>query len=82
MAVQVVKVRRPAATFSSANPWIAILKGLWVSIRHFFGNLGLFLRGRQDFAIHFPEQRLVQPPALRGMAVLVKKHKKKKMKKK
>lgn len=70
MAVQVVKVRRPAAAFSSASPWFAILKGLWVTIRHFFGNLGLFLRGRQDFAIHFPEQRLVQPPALRGMPVL------------
>lgn len=71
MAVQVVKVRRPAPSWSSAWPWVAILRGLWVSIRHFFRNLGRFARGRQDFTIHFPEQRLVQPPALRGMPVLV-----------
>jgi NADH-quinone oxidoreductase subunit I len=71
MAVQVVKVLRPAQSMSSANPWLAILTGLWVSTRHFFRNLFLFARGRQDFAIHFPEQRLVQPPALRGMPVLV-----------
>jgi NADH-quinone oxidoreductase subunit I len=56
---------------SVANPLLAILSGLWVSSRHFFRNLSRFARGRQDFAIHFPEQRLVQPPALRGMPVLV-----------
>ena len=71
MAVQVVKVKRPAQPWSDAGPWLAILKGLWVSLRHFFRNLSLFARGRQDFAINFPEQRLVQPPALRGMPVLV-----------
>ena len=71
MAVQVVKVRRPAQSMSQANPLLAILSGLWVSTRHFFRNLSRFARGRQDFAIHFPEQRLVQPPALRGMPVLV-----------
>ncbi len=71
MAVQVVKVKRPAQPWSNARPWLAIVEGLWVSIRHLFRNLALFARGRQDFAIHFPEQRLVQPPALRGMPVLV-----------
>ncbi|HVN88305.1 MAG TPA: NADH-quinone oxidoreductase subunit I [Candidatus Binataceae bacterium] len=71
MAVQVVKVKRPAQSWSNARPWFAILKGLTVSLKHLFKNLGLFARGRQDFAIHFPEQRLVQPPAMRGMPVLV-----------
>ena len=71
MAVQVVKVSRPAPTWSSTRPWFALLVGLWVSTKHLFSNLWRFARGRQDFAIHFPEQRLVQPPALRGMPVLV-----------
>jgi NADH-quinone oxidoreductase subunit I len=71
MAVQVVKVKRPTQSWSNARPWLAILRGLWVSLRHLLRNLGLFARGRQDFTIHFPEQRLVQPPALRGMPVLV-----------
>ena len=71
MAVTVVKVKRPAAVWSSGRPYFAILVGLWVSTRHLLRNLGRFVRGRQDFAIHFPEQRLVQPPALRGMPVLV-----------
>ena len=71
MAVQVVKVKRPAPSWSSPRPWLAILRGLWVSMRHLLKSLGLFMRGRQNFAIHFPEQRLVQPPALRGMPVLV-----------
>ena len=71
MAVQVVKVKRPAQSWSNARPWLAIPRGLWVSLRHLFRNLFLFARGRQDFVINFPEQRLVQPPALRGMPVLV-----------
>jgi len=71
MAVTVVTVKRPAPPWSNARPWLAILQGLGVSLRHLLSNLFLFLRGRQDFAIHFPEQRLVQPPALRGMPVLV-----------
>jgi NADH-quinone oxidoreductase subunit I len=71
MAVQVVKVKRPAQRFSDARPWLAILKGLSVSMRHLLRNLWLFLRGRQDFVVYFPEQRFVQPPALRGMPVLV-----------
>lgn len=49
----------------------AILVGLWVATAHFFRNLFTFARGRQDFTVHFPEQRFVQPPAMRGMPVLV-----------
>ncbi len=71
MAVRVVKVARPVAPWWHASPWTAILVGLWVSIRHFFRNLFLFARGKQDFTVYYPEQRLVQPPALRGMPVLV-----------
>ena len=71
MAVRVVKVARPVAPWWHASPWTAILVGLWVSIRHFFRNLFLFTRGKQDFTVYYPEQRLVQPPALRGMPVLV-----------
>ncbi len=71
MANQVVKVKRPQAHLSRARPWLAIFKGLWVSSRHFLRNFGLYARGRQDFVVNFPEQRFVQPPALRGMPVLV-----------
>jgi NADH-quinone oxidoreductase subunit I len=71
MAIQVVKVKRPTQRWSNARPWLAVLVGLWVSLRHILRNLGRYARGRQDFAIYFPEQRLVQPPAMRGMPVLV-----------
>jgi len=71
MAVQVVKVARPAAPWWHASPWLAIIVGLGVTTRHFLRNFFLFARGKQDFTIYFPEQRLVQPPALRGMPVLV-----------
>jgi NADH-quinone oxidoreductase subunit I len=71
MAVQVVKVKRPAQPLPSGWSWLAIIKGLWISTRHFFVNLGRFATGSQDFTVYFPEQRLVQPPALRGMPVLV-----------
>lgn len=70
MASQVVKVKRPQQPLSRTRPWIAVLKGLWVSSRHFLRNFGLYARGRQDFVVNFPEQRFVQPPALRGMPVL------------
>jgi NADH-quinone oxidoreductase subunit I len=71
MAVRVITVARPDAPWWNTRPWVAILAGLWVSSRHLLRNLFSFARGGQDFAIHFPEQRLVQPPALRGMPVLV-----------
>ncbi len=71
MAVRVVKVKRPVAPWWSSQPWIALLVGLAVAARHFFVNFFGFARGRQDFTIYFPEQRLLQPPAMRGMPVLV-----------
>lgn len=71
MATQVVKVQRPEPGLASTRPFTAILAGIWVAMRHFFRNLFGFARGRQDFVIYYPEQRLVQPPAMRGMPVLV-----------
>jgi NADH-quinone oxidoreductase subunit I len=71
MAVGVIKVKRPPEPWNASRPYLAIFKGLWVSTRHFFRNLSAFATGKQDFTVHFPEQRLVQPPAMRGMPVLV-----------
>src|ERR1700756_2011475 len=71
MAVGIIKVKRPPEPWSASRPYFAIMKGLWVSTRHFFRNCFLFARGKQDFTVHFPEQRFVQPPAMRGMPVLV-----------
>jgi len=71
MAVRIVKVNRPIQPWANVRPWWALVVGLWVSTRHFFVNLGRFLRGSQDFTVYFPEQRLVHAPAIRGMPVLV-----------
>jgi len=49
----------------------AILVGLGVASRHLLRNLVNFARGGQDFTVYFPEQRFLQPPAMRGMPVLV-----------
>jgi NADH-quinone oxidoreductase subunit I len=50
----------------------AILKGLWVTSRHFFRNLGGFLSGRSTaFVVQYPEERVDYPDAFRGMPVLV-----------
>jgi NADH-quinone oxidoreductase subunit I len=68
MAARVVKVVRPEPT---TKQWLPILIGLGVASAHFFRNLFGFIRGRQDFTVNFPEQRFVQPPAMRGMPVLV-----------
>ena len=71
MPVGVIKVARPAPTLAQRRPWLALLVGLWVATRHFFQSAFLFARGRQNFTVHFPEQRFLQPPAMRGMPVLV-----------
>jgi NADH-quinone oxidoreductase subunit I len=42
-----------------------------VSSRHLARNLLKFLGGGQDFTVHYPEQRFLEAPALRGMPVLV-----------
>ena len=68
MAARVVKVARPQPM---TRRWTPLLVGLGVAIAHFFRNLLGFARGRQDFTVYFPEQRFVQPPAMRGMPVLV-----------
>lgn len=49
-----------------------ILKGLAVTSRHFFRNLGGFITGnRTDFVVQYPEERVDYPDAFRGMPVLV-----------
>jgi len=51
----------------------ALMRGLWVSGRHFFRNLRGFVTGRnrRDFVVQYPEERLRYPDAFRGMPVLV-----------
>src|SRR5215469_10823603 len=71
MSVRVVKVTRTASPVARPHSIWAVLVGLWVAVAHLFRNLATFARGRQDFTIHFPEQRFVHPPAMRGMPVLV-----------
>ncbi len=71
MAVQVVKVARPAPGLSRRKLWTSLFVGLAVTSLHFIRNLLNFARGVQDFTVHYPEQRFLQPPALRGMPVLV-----------
>ena len=50
-----------------------ILKGLSVTIRHFFRNLRGFITGknRSDFVVQYPDERVDYPDAFRGMPVLV-----------
>ena len=50
----------------------AIVRGVWIAQRHFLRNLWGFIRGKPTvFTVQFPEQRLTQPNAFRGMPVLV-----------
>ena len=69
MAVRVVKVVRPAPSLFGPRALWAVLVGLWVASAHLLRNLFGVLRGRQDFTVYFPEQRFVQPPAMRGQNV-------------
>src|SRR5512142_1989423 len=71
MAVNIVKVARPKQKVWSGRPTLAILAGMLVTSRHLLGNLLRFVGGKQDFTVHYPEQRFVAAPALRGMPVLV-----------
>src|SRR5579864_403312 len=71
MAVNVIKVERRPLNLRGLRAYFAILIGIGVAARHFMRNLLGFARGIQDFTIHYPEQRLLHPPALRGMPVLV-----------
>jgi NADH-quinone oxidoreductase subunit I len=71
MSARVVKIARPAPHLAAPHSLWAVIVGLWVAVVHLVRNLAGFARGRQDFTIHFPEQRFVQAPAMRGMPVLV-----------
>jgi NADH-quinone oxidoreductase subunit I len=71
MAVRVITVTRPAPGLARRKLWTSLFVGLAVVTGHLLRNLFKFARGGQDFTIHYPEQRLLQPPALRGMPVLV-----------
>ena len=49
-----------------------IVKGLWVTSRHFFRNLRGFIAGKSTaFVVQYPEERVDYPDAFRGMPVLV-----------
>ncbi len=51
---------------------LAIVRGLLVTARHFFRNLGGFLRGQPTIVtIQYPEESQPLSPAFRGMPVLV-----------
>jgi NADH-quinone oxidoreductase subunit I len=73
MAARTVAVARPRPM---QHRWghsaMAVLRGLWVTNRHFTRNLWGFFRGKPTvFTVQFPEQRLDLPNAFRGMPVLV-----------
>ncbi len=73
MATRAVSLARPQAMRSSwgRSAW-AILKGMWITNRHFVRNLWGFIRRKPTvFTVQFPEQRLSLPNAFRGMPVLV-----------
>ena len=73
MATRVVKVDR-AALDKAAGPYSmgAILGGLAITSRHFFGNLWGWIVGKPTVpTVMYPEEDLVKAPAFRGMPVLV-----------
>lgn len=74
MPGQVIHVRRREHTGLVEKLYLpAILKGLFVTSRHFFRNLRGFVTGknRTDFVVQYPEERVDYPDAFRGMPVLV-----------
>jgi len=73
MATRTIGVTRPAPLNRSwgRSAW-AIVNGLLITHRHFLTNIWGFLRRKPTtFTVQFPEQRLTQPHAFRGMPVLV-----------
>jgi NADH-quinone oxidoreductase subunit I len=73
MATRTVSVARPRPMRNSwaRSAW-AILKGMWVTNRHFLRNLwGFIVRKPTVFTVQYPEQRLTHPGAFRGHPVLV-----------
>lgn len=75
MATRTVTVQRPApmdAPQGVVRSGAAVLKGMWIASRHFWRNFWGFVRGKPTvFTVQYPEERLQQPPAFRGMPVLV-----------
>jgi NADH-quinone oxidoreductase subunit I len=64
--------RRTRLTWAERLYLPMILKGLYVTSKHFFRNLLGFVTGkRKDFVVQYPEQRVDYPDAFRGMPVLV-----------
>jgi len=73
MATRTVTVARPRPR---GRGWAmsarAIVKGVWIAQAHFLRNLWGFMRRKPTvFTVQFPEERLTQPNAFRGMPVLV-----------
>ena len=73
MTVRVVKVKRAEKlTFLERLYVPMIVQGLVITARHFFKNLGGYLRGKPTtFVVQYPEERVDFADAFRGMPVLV-----------
>jgi len=73
MATRVVAVARPRPLHTGwAFGARALLRGLWVTTRHFTRNLWGFIRRKPTvFTVQYPEERVPLPNAFRGMPVLV-----------
>ncbi len=73
MTARVVKVKRHEKLGWLERLYVPmIVKGLWVTSRYFFKNLGGYLRGNpQTFVVQWPEEQVDYPDAFRGMPVLV-----------
>ena len=73
MTVRVVKVKRAEKlTFLERLYIPMIVQGLVITARHFFKNLGGYLRGKPTtFVVQYPEERVDYADAFRGMPVLV-----------
>jgi NADH-quinone oxidoreductase subunit I len=73
MTARVVKVKRAEKlTFLERLYVPMIVQGLVTTARHFFKNLGGYLRGKPTtFVVQYPEERVDFADAFRGMPVLV-----------
>jgi NADH-quinone oxidoreductase subunit I len=70
----VIQVRRKEKLGPLERLYLPMLvRGLFVSGRHFFRNLRGFVTGRRrrDFVVQYPEERVDYPDAFRGAPVLV-----------
>ena len=73
MPARVVTVKRRAKIGWVERLYLPmILKGLWTTSRHFFRNLGGYIKGKPTtFVVQWPEEQVDYPDAFRGMPVLV-----------